>query len=246
MTTTKSSRTDRQARDVSGYRIFSAGELGAAHEMAHQMLDQGRPEAGHRWLGQWLEGRTGEGSKWVHLQWHMLVFEVAVGAWDSARARFRTHIAPAARNTNEALTDAPSALWRLALSAEQPVELPWNLAREAALRCLGGDCTRFVVLHHLLALAGAGDVASIDRWLVSARVRDAADKALRDAGLALRKVALRHWSSAARALEAVIPRLGLIGGSHAQNQLFAAIRDHAVRSSAANDNRAIRALRIAG
>ena len=82
--------------DISGYQIFSGSELGKAHVVAHRMLDVDLPDRGRRLLGDWLEGRDGEGSDWVHIQWHMLVFEIAVGDWDGAHRRYLRHVLPAA------------------------------------------------------------------------------------------------------------------------------------------------------
>ena len=67
------------SHDVSGFGVFSQGDAGEAHVMAHRTLDEGRHELGHRLLGAWLKRHDGAGSDWTHLQWHMAVFEIAVG-----------------------------------------------------------------------------------------------------------------------------------------------------------------------
>ena len=50
-------------RDASGFALFSKGAAGAAHVMAHRMLDEARCVRGHRLLGAWLERRTGSGDR---------------------------------------------------------------------------------------------------------------------------------------------------------------------------------------
>jgi len=82
-------------KDVSGARLFCDGALGFAHVMAHRLLDAQQPEEGRRALGRWLDGREGSGSDWVHVQWHMAVFEIEMGRWSSASKRFWQHIEPA-------------------------------------------------------------------------------------------------------------------------------------------------------
>ncbi len=129
------------------------------------MLDEGRHELGHRLLGTWLGGRDGRGSDWTHIQWHMAIFEIAVGKWEAALARFETHILPAATHTYDALTDAPAMLWRLQLAAPRPVRLAWEPVHATALHRLARPSSPYVELHCLLALAGAGDVDGLDRWL---------------------------------------------------------------------------------
>ena len=122
--------------DSSGFQFFSAGELGAMHAMAHEMLDEGRELEGLRILGEWLEGRQGRGSEWVHLQWHMAVFEIAVGRWEAALRRFENEIAPVAVSSFDALTDGPAMLWRLWLAAPRPVSLPWEAVAGMARKSL--------------------------------------------------------------------------------------------------------------
>lgn len=210
------------ARDASGYVVFSAGEAGRAHVTAHRMLDQGQYRQGRQLLGAWLEGRTGAGSEWVHLQWHMAVFELAEGEWDAAYARFRKFILPAAAGSEDALTDAPALLWRLALAAPAPVDLPWGPVRERALARMRRRSEPYVELHNLLAVAGAGDLESLDRWI---RHRGPAARSRQERLVALMAVALRALALGARReaaalMSGVVPFLSEIGGSRAQNQLF--------------------------
>jgi hypothetical protein len=205
--------------DISGYQIFSAGELGEAHEMAHQMLDLGLNDVGYRRLGRWLEGRTGSGSQWVHLQWHLLVFELAVGRRDEAFARLQRHVLPAAA-TGDALTDAPAALWRLWLAGADTDALPWSVVRGAAVEHLDEVDDHYVTLHDLLALAGAGDLAAIDRWLTASAARTAKEHTLERFALGLRCFAAGDFAHSAAALAIALPGVADLGGSRAQNELF--------------------------
>jgi len=222
-------------QDSSGFRIFGNGDLGRVHVLAHRMLDQDKPIAGHTILGAWLEGRRGEGSDWVHVQWHMMVFELAVGAWKSAHARCLRHVIPAARGDGAA-TDAPSALWRLELAAPEPVSLPWQEVRASALRRLHTPKSAFVTLHDLLALAGAGDVPSLEEWRGRLRPRTQASRTLELFAQGLSCFARDEHSDAARALALALPSLPAIGGSRAQNELFHEIYRIAARRSTANDS----------
>lgn len=209
-------------RDAGGHAVFAHGSIGTVHVLAHMMLDQGRPADGHRLLGAWLEGRSGSGSEWIHLHFHMAVFELALGDWDAAHARFMNHILPSAATTEDALTDAPALLWRLQLSAPRPVALPWQPLRRIALKRMQRVCDPFVQLHNLLALAGAGDFESIDRWLQTQPLCDDASRecVLRKTAIALKAFAARTYRNAAAALESVLPHLPGLGGSLAQHRLF--------------------------
>jgi hypothetical protein len=215
-----------RSHDVSGFGVFSHGDAGEAHVMAHHMLDEGRHELGHRVLGAWLEGRTGSGSDWTHLQWHMAVFEIAVGEWHAALARFETHILPVATHSYDALTDAPAMLWRLQLAAPRMVELAWKPVRDTAARRLAQPSDPYVELHCLLALAGAGDVDGLGRWLRARRATDdPRAKLLTQMGLGLQAVAAGDDELAAVILSAAAPKVAMLGGSHAQNQLFEQIAE---------------------
>ena len=173
-------RANRQTcvvRDTAGSRIFSAGDIGQAHTTAHRMLDGGRLSVGRRMLGEWLDGRVDSGSRWVHLQWHMAVFELELGDWDESLHRFERHILPAATSSDSALTDAPGLLWRLCIAARGHAELPWEALRETALVNLHRHTDPYVELHNLLALAGADDAESIEQWLAARRPAHCTDSA---------------------------------------------------------------------
>jgi hypothetical protein len=215
-------------RDVSGSPLFCDGASGLAHVVAHGLLDAGRPVEGHRALGAWLATHEGGGSDWTHLQWHMAVFEIATGRWTSAFNRFARHILPAVA-TGDAYTDGPSLLWRLSLTSPGRVEIPWEPARKAAIEGLRRPSSPYVELHHLLALAGAEDASSINRWR-NTRVHDGSsltDHVLTRMAGGLGAFAAQDYSRAAVKLTATAPQVSRLGGSRAQNQLFELIAQEA-------------------
>lgn len=226
--------------DISGFQVFSGSEIGQAHVMAHQMLDLDRLERGHTLLGAWLDGRRAEGSEWVHIQWHMLVFELAVGDWESAHRRFMKHVLPAGRDTDEAVTDAPAGLWRLALAAPSAVALPWSTVAAPARARVQGERTPYETLHDLLALAGARDAESISRWVGNAERNRSCDDTLLGFGQAFLALALGDLQTTASRLERVLPGVSTLGGSRAQNTLFEDIHRFA-RDPATDSNVALAA-----
>jgi len=209
-------------RDAANYEIFSNGDLGAAHVMAHRLVDENKYVLGHKMLGQWLSSHTGSGSDWVHLHFHMAIFELAVGEWDAAYERYRRHILPVAQNTHDALTDAPALLWRLKLSAAKDIELSWDAVRNTALQSMKYPLDPFTELHNLLALAGAGDLANLDRW-IRAHPRDGATRRMslvRGMADALKAYVTKQYYVASGMFANLIPELNQVGGSGAQNLLF--------------------------
>lgn len=213
------------------FQVFSKGEVGRMHVLAHRLTDERRYELGHRFLGDWLEGRKSVDSDHVHMHWHMGVFELALGEWTEAYDRFNEFILPAV-DRGEAATDAPAMLWRLRLNAPRPAPLPWEIVRKYALESLETEADDFVVLHDLLALAGAGDVPNLDRWLrthtPSGRESGAV---LPQLGEGLRAFANEDYGTAAAVLRENMPRLSVVGGSDAQRQLFDRITEFATAAS---------------
>jgi len=230
-----SSANTSSIRDAGGYALYAEGDLGAIHVFAHRMLDDGRIRLGHRVLDRWLAHQSGRGHHWVHVQWHMAVFELALNRWQAALARFQRQIRPYAFATDDALTDAPSLLWRLRLAAPSWIELPWHEAYQAACRCMHRTRDPYVQLHNLLALAGAGDLASIDRWLIDAPSLDGSDAGslLWSMAHGLREYAAGAYAQAALHFEEAVPRIALIGGSRAQNTLFERLHESAIEHAEA-------------
>ncbi len=220
--------------DASGYALYADGEIGAAHVFAHRMLDEGCTHFGHAVLGRWLSSRTGRGGQWVHIQWHMAVFELGLGCWHDALARFQREIRPYAFATEDALTDAPSLLWRLRLSTPDPVPLPWTEAHRTACRNLRRARTPYIQLHNLLALCGAGDLTMLDRWLERMAPAEGAraEQLLWRMGRGLRAYAAGAYLEAAHILAETVPSVSEIGGSRAQNELFHELRRDALRRAA--------------
>jgi hypothetical protein len=156
----------------------------------------------------------------------MAIFEIAAGKWEAALARFETRILPVATHTHDALTDAPAMLWRLELAAPRSVRLEWEPVRTTAASRLTRPGTPYVELHCLLALAGAGDLDGIDRWLRERpEIRSPQAKLLAQMGIGLRAFAAEDYELASVVLAAAVPQVSELGGSHAQNQLFREIAD---------------------
>jgi hypothetical protein len=208
--------------DRSGYAVFSGGDVGAAHVLAHHLLDSGQVELGHHRLGLWLAGRTGSGSDWAHIQFHMAVFELGVGDWKAAYARLIEELLPIAATSEDALTDAPALAWRLALRAGRSEPLPWEALRNTALRSLRRPNEPFIELHNLLAIAGAGDTAGIRAWLDASQndTRSSSSNILVRMAEGLSACTQKNYRRAAGLLKGIVPELSSIGGSLAQNALF--------------------------
>jgi hypothetical protein len=205
-------------RDRRGYEIFSSGEIGRAHVAAHRFLDARRHVAGREFLGRWLALHADDGPRWVHLQWHLLVFELGEGNWRAAHRRFVQSILPHTQSSDRAVTDGPQALLRLCWAAPSGTRLGWKRIAQAAVARLARDGRPFRVLHDLVAAAGARDLGAIDWWLK--RKGEAAPPGLKAAAIGLYAFSTRDDVVAVRRLSEALPHLSNWGGSEAQNELF--------------------------
>jgi hypothetical protein len=165
----------------------------------------------------------------------MAVFEVSLGHWQSALARFRRHILPAVVTSHDALTDAPAFLWRLSLEAGKHRGLPWEAVRHRALLSLRQPCSPFVQAHNLLALAGAGDTDNLDRW-IDQRTQTSmpgADALVVRIARGLRWYISGRHADAAQELRGIADPFSKVGGGRAQNELFTHLHESAHRKAAA-------------
>ena len=104
-----------------------------------------------------------------------------------------------------ALTDAPAMLWRLQLAAPRPVTLAWEPVHATAVHRLTRPSAPYVELHCLLALAGAGDVDGLDRWLHGRRAtEDPRSRATAWPQLGFLELEAGYADSAASALEQAV------------------------------------------
>jgi hypothetical protein len=203
--------------DISGYRIFSEGREGAAHVLAHHHLDTDAAKHGYVALGQFLAGAAGTSSEHLHLQWHMLVFEIAVGRNADAFSRFREHLLPFAGGTNEVATDAPAALLRLEMAGVSVSDEIWQEVCLGARRRIGTARSPYVKLHDALALSGAKEVELLRRVAV--------EWSANEPTLGLFARGFAHLTAgeptlALHSFDLALPQLGGLGGSRAQNQMF--------------------------
>jgi hypothetical protein len=227
--------------DASGIQIFSRGELGKAHVMSHLLVDSGRSDLGYLKLGRWLQTQQGSGSQWMHLQFHMGIFEIETGHWQQALRRLLLEILPEATECRNALTDAPALCWRIAFAATGQPDLPWEALGKVALDHLYKTESPFTKAHHMLALAGLGDWISINRWIRQGEITgDSMQRqVLLQLARALSAYARHSYEVATNLLAGVVPRFRLLNGSQAQNGLIPQLAIHCKQQSMAEQQQVL-------
>ncbi len=219
------------------FKPFDDGERGRVHAQAHDLMDEGRYREAYDVLQPFLADDTSLEPRAVHLQWHLAVVEIALGKLADAKARFERFIMPAVP-ASDALTDAPSLMWRLLLSDASSGH-DWRPIAAAARRPENPE-DPYVELHEALALAGAGDLRSLDRWLDEQLERASCEKDFTLLRLAwgLRCFASQDYGVSERLLADGDRQATRLGGSRAQNEVFKQIQCEASKRGRALSNSA--------
>ena len=202
-------------------------DLWAVHAVAHVMEMQDRCREGIAWVRE-SEPRLGECNNFgYHLWWHLALFHLEVENVESVLRLYDERMRVELSDEYLDICNATSMLWRL---EERGVDVGdrWN---ELAQRCearTGDHQMVFPDVHYMLALAAGGRDAAVERMLDSMRAfaegTATQQVVTRTAGVALGR-AIAHWyrgeyTEVVDVLAPVRYRLPLIGGSHAQRDLF--------------------------
>jgi tetratricopeptide (TPR) repeat protein len=190
-----------------------------------------------------MTGRAGEGIAWLserqrhwahcnnfgyHVWWHLALFHLDKGAFDEALALYDLRVRPHPTDDFRDIANAASLLLRLEVEGIATGERWEELAALAAGRVDDGSLV-FADLHYMLALVRAGRGAEADA-LASRLARDAGHvahdqhevAAMAGQGIARGLLMFRDaaYPQALAVLREGLARLPMIGGSHAQRDVF--------------------------
>lgn len=208
------------------------------HAVAHVLEMQGRDEEGIAWYEARERDWTETSFFAVHNAWHLALYHVDRDDPAGALAVYDRLLRPGRRSLVLNLCDAAALLWRLHLAGIEAGERWPELAAAMSNRAEPG-CHVFNDIHLAFALAGAGELAGLDRLLERLRrlAAEGSDYAgrLRRIGLpaiqAAAAFARQRYAAAVAGLLAALPDLGAMTGSHAQREILlltlceAALRD---------------------
>lgn len=202
----------------------------AAHSVAHVYFERGDAAAGADFLGNWLAGFDCPASSYVHLSWHLALFELALGQYQQAIERYERDIRPyVVAKSMATLPDSASFLWRVQLysgtPSSHPAAPPWEDVRDLAMPMAEKPGLAFVVAHAALAMAASDDRARLATMLAHLQhTAEQGDAFARDIVVPLvqgiEAFAQGAYAKSAELLEPVCPQLVRIGGSHAQREVF--------------------------
>lgn len=220
------------------------------HAVAHVLVMQGRIDDGVAWLDG-LSGNWGEANQMRHhLWWHLCLFLLERGEHERILgllgSQIRNPDSPLVKAVPDATIDiqnVASLLMRLELRGVD-VSAHWPMLAEVCAGRVHNHANAFSNAHDMMILAGSGQFALADELLQSIReANTASDRSLtvsyNAAGTAVCEAVLAHRRGEyARVLElisAVRHDLPLIGGSHAQRDIFFQLLVDAARREGRQD-----------
>jgi hypothetical protein len=211
----------------------------AHHALAHVMLTEGRMREGHAFM-------TAMSPHWVglnsfmetHNWWHQALFCLELGDPAQALQLYDQRVWGVVKGYSQDQINAVSLLARLELAGTDVGDRWHDVATHMAAR-VHDQVLPFLDLQYLYGLARAGRPeadALLDAIVAhAAQATEPQRAAWQQVAVPAAQALLAHargaWPQAVAGLEAALPRLVAIGGSHAQRDLFAQIHIDALRRS---------------
>jgi uncharacterized NAD(P)/FAD-binding protein YdhS len=213
-----------EAEDLSSYALTVEPASGhAAHARAHVFYETGQHRAGLTWLDEWIRTQGPQANHRSHFSWHAALHELMQGDVAAVRRRYERELAPPLVTGSRALVDSGALLWRCHVTGSWSGPLPSEaVCGSAPGGWLISPPTPFAALHAALSLAAEGDEIGLAALRTTSLAH--ADPVFRDVVApvcrALQAVVEGAYDAAARLLEGVLPRTGVLGGSAAQREVL--------------------------
>jgi tetratricopeptide (TPR) repeat protein len=231
-------RFGRRAVEMAPHDAWAVHAVAHVHEMTH------RPADGEAWIEAQRPGWKGCNSFTYHLSWHLGLFHLDQGRYGRVLDLYDAEIRPDRSEEYRDFTNAVATLWRL---RQHGVDVGgrWQELAEIARRRRAETVLVFAALHRLLALLAVGDMAAA-RDVAMALAAAAEDDDEQGQVAARIGAGLAHALVAAAEPGATVPLAGLsenlhlLGGSHAQRDLF--VRSLALLAERRGDRAALAGL----
>lgn len=196
------------------------------HSATHVYFERGEAETGEEFLGDWLYGFDAPATSYVHLSWHLALFELALGKYQGALDRYEKYIRPSVvAKSLSTLNDSASLMWRLQIYGGEAPPKPWEEVLQLAAPAAERSGVAFRDAHAALAFCASGDQKSYDK-MISRLHADAekgnllAKEMVLPLAQGINAFAQGNYAESTHLLEPVIRQLTRIGGSHAQREVF--------------------------
>jgi tetratricopeptide (TPR) repeat protein len=218
----------KQAIDINPRDIW------AGHAVTHVLQMQQRYREGISWVESLTPHWDATNNFAYHLYWHKGLYYLGTGELDAALALYDQHLVDVLSDDFYLdICNAASLLWRLEMRGVD-VGKRWQALQSVSAARVTDDELIFSTLHYLMAPARLNDQPAIDRALTHLQQWSQASttqgEICRDVGLpvanALISIGRGDVKKAASGLHAIQDKLYLIGGSHAQRDLFTQLQHY--------------------
>jgi uncharacterized NAD(P)/FAD-binding protein YdhS len=213
-----------EAEDLASYALSVEPASGhAVHARAHVYYETGQHADGLAWLDDWIRSRGPEANHRSHFSWHAALHELMQCDVDAVRARYARELAPPLVSGSRALVDAGALLWRCQVTGTWDTDLPTaEVCASAPEGWLLNPPTAFAAMHSAIGLASERDEVGLAALRTISLAHQ--DPVFRDVVAplcaALQAVVEGDFATGAARLRALLPRTGVLGGSHAQREVL--------------------------
>lgn len=225
----------KEAEDAGKQAVeINKKDIWAAHAVAHVYQMQARTKEGIPWVGGLL-GNWDDANNFIyHLHWHQALFHIGAGELDEALNLYDTHLTDClADDFYLDICNAAALLWRLQMQGLD-IGDRWQALREISNKRVLDDELVFSTLHYLMTPAILGDQqstsAAIDHFHAWSKKQTSQGAVCRQVGLPLAQTIVElgqgKFKEATTRLASIRDDIYLIGGSHAQRQLFEDLLNH--------------------
>jgi len=198
----------------------------ATHSLAHVAYERGAHQEGAALVRAFLARHDAIAFQRRHLRWHLTLNLLAIGQADEIPALWADTLSgPAARTSPGLVEDGAGLLWRWHLFAPGRWSLPWEELGPHARSVADLPVIPLPAASAAIVLAALGDTEGLSSLVDTAASMASAGLAVPAPVLAAVAEAAQasfsgQWDVVAGALGAVGDRLGQIGGSRAQREVF--------------------------
>ena len=207
---------------------INSNDIWAAHSVAHVMQMNGRFQEGIHWIDSQLPNWQNVNNFIYHLHWHQALFHLGQKDQSSALQIYDNILkAPLEDDFYLDICNATSLLWRLEMDGLD-VGQRWHELANYSKERICDDELVFSTLHYLLAPARLQDsestTSSLDHFANWGSKQTDQGKVCHEVGSRLASAIVhlgeKKFALAAEEIESIEDKIVLIGGSHAQRQLF--------------------------
>ena len=223
------------------------------HAVAHVHDMTGRSEEGIGWLEKRPDGWAHCNNFGYHVWWHLALMYLDQGQPEKALELYDSEVRRDHTDDFRDISNAVSLLVRLELEGIA-VGTRWHELAHLSDKRAEDGCNVFADLHYMIALANGGRNQASDRLLSNLQhraklcegdMRPVAEKAGLPAAMGLEEFRSGNYGTAFRLLTQAQKDLQIIGGSHAQRDVFDRITiDAALRAGLAAEAEATLRARV--